>query len=118
MAVSILKQAIGEIDGIRCKIVESGASMERAAFLRQLLEFNNYDVKEQKMVSDDTTSEPTYTIGVTDLTFNPVYAIYDFSLKTPEGGHVTPGYWLQECIECNPSYWLRHRTPHLPEGGV
>ena len=109
MAVNILKQTIGEIDGIRCKIIESGATMERAAFLRQILEFNNYEVKEQKLVSEDPSAEPTYAIGVTDLVFNPVYAIYDFSLKTPEGGYVTPGYWLQECIECNPSYWLRGR---------
>ncbi len=81
--------------------------MERAAFLRQLLEFNNFEVKEQKVVPDDPAQEPTYTIGVSDLVFNPVIAIYDFSLKTPEGDRVTPGYWLQECTECNPSYWLR-----------
>ena len=29
--------------------------------------------------------EPTYTIGVTDLVFNPVFAIYECLLKTLEG---------------------------------
>ncbi len=111
MGINNAKHIIGEIDGIRCSIVESGVTMERAAFLRQLLEFNNYEVREQKVVSDDPAAEPAYTIGVTDLVFNPVFAIYDFSLRTPEGGRVTPGYWLQECIDCNPSYWLRGKKP-------
>jgi hypothetical protein len=111
MGLNNAKHIIGEIDGIRCTIVGSGISMERAAFLRQLLEFNNYEVKEQKVVPEDPAAEPTYTVGVTDLVFNPVFAVYDFSLKTPEGGLVTPGYWLQECIECNPSYWLRAKKP-------
>ncbi len=109
MGINNAKHIIGEIEGVRCTIVESGAGLERAAFLRQLLEFNNLEVREQVLTSETPEGEATYTIGVTDLTFNPTYAVYDFSLKTPEGGRVTPGYWLQECTECNPSYWLRRR---------
>jgi hypothetical protein len=109
MGINNAKHIIGEIDGIRCTIVESGASIERAAFLRQLLEFNNFEVKELKVPSEIEGGETTYTIGVTDLVFNPVFAVYDHSLKIPEGSYVTPGYWLQECIECNPMYWLRKK---------
>lgn len=109
MALNNAKHIVTEIDGVRCTIVESGASVERAAFLRQLLEFNNLEVKELKVVSENQTEEPKYTIGVTDLVFNPVFAVYDNSLKTPEGGFVTPGYWNQECIECDPRYWMRRK---------
>ncbi len=109
MGITNAKHIIGEIDGIRCTIVESGVTVERAAFLRQLLEFNNFEVKELKTVPEPEGGEPQYTIGVTDLIFNPVFAVYDNSLNTPEGEHVTPGYWLQECIECDPMYWRRRK---------
>jgi hypothetical protein len=109
MGINNAKHIIGEIEGVRCTIVESGANIERAAFLRQLLEFNNFEVKELIVPPATEAEEPTYTIGVTDIVFNPVFAVYDRSLKTPEGGYVTPGYWLQECIECEPMYWLRKK---------
>ena len=32
-------------------------------------------------VTEDTDEEPKYTIGVTDLIFNPVFAIYERQLK-------------------------------------
>jgi hypothetical protein len=111
MGINNAKHIIAEIDGTRCTIVETGASPERVAFLKQLLEFNNYEVREQQVTPQTPESEPSFTVGVTDVVFNPAFAIYDFSLKTPEGGFVTPGYWLQECIECNPSYWLRRQKP-------
>ncbi|MGB8490947.1 MAG: hypothetical protein WCE64_07800 [Bacteroidales bacterium] len=109
MGINNAKHIIGEIDGIRCTIVDTGATIERAAFLHQLLEFNNFEVKELKVVPGPEGGEPQYTIGVTDIVFNPVFAVYDNSLKTPEGGHVTPGYWLQECTECDRMYWMRKK---------
>ena len=109
MGINNAKHIIGEIEGVRCTIVESGANLERVAFLRQLLEFNNFEVKELIVTSLTEGEEPTNTIGVTDLIFNPVFAVYDRSLKTPEGGYVTPGYWLQECTECDPMYWQRRK---------
>ena len=109
MGLNNAKHIVGEIDGIRCTIVESGTDMARAAFLRQLLEFNNYEVKELIVPSESAGGEPSYTIGVTDIVFNPVFAVYECLLKTPEGGYVTPGYWLQECIECDPNYWMRKK---------
>jgi hypothetical protein len=107
MAINNAKHIVSEIDGIRCTIVESGVSLERAAFLRDLLEFNNMEVKEIQEASEITGEEPKYTIGVTDLLFNPVFAIYERLLKTREGAAVSPGYWKQECIECDPRYWVR-----------
>jgi hypothetical protein len=109
MALNNAKHIVGEIDGVRCTIVESGASLERVAFLSDLLGFNNLEVKEMQEPSDVPGAEPKYTIGVTDLLFNPVFAVYEKQLKTREGALITPGYWKQECIECDPRYWVRRK---------
>ncbi len=109
MALTNAKHIIGEIDGIRCTIVETGATLERAAFLNDLLSFNNLEVKEMKEISELPDSEEKYTIGVTNLIFNPVFAVYERQLKTREGGIVTPGYWKQECIDCDPRYWMMRK---------
>jgi hypothetical protein len=109
MAINNAKHIVGEMEGVRCTIIESGITNERAAFLRQLLDFNNFDVKELKVTPEAPGEETTYTIGVTDLIFNPVFAIYECLLKTPEGSYVTPGYWNQECMDCDPRYWIRRK---------
>jgi hypothetical protein len=109
MAINNAKHIIGEIDGIRCTIVETGATLERSAFLIDLLSFNNLEVKEIQEVSEVPGEELKFTVGVTDLIFNPVFAIYERQLKTREGAFVTPGYWKQECIECDPRYWMRRK---------
>jgi hypothetical protein len=114
MPINNAKHIIGEIDGIRCTIVETGATLERSAFLSDLLGFNNLEVKELKEVSDVPGEEAKYTIGVTDLIFNPVFAIYERQLKNREGTFVTPGYWKQECIECDPRYWMRRKSARKP----
>jgi len=110
MAINNAKHIIGEIDGIRCTIIETGATLERVAFLSDLLGFNNLEVKEIQEASDTPGQEPSYTIGVTDLIFNPVFAIYERQLKTREGTFITPGYWKQECIECDPRYWIKRNA--------
>jgi hypothetical protein len=110
MAINNAKHIIGEIDGIRCTIIETGATLERVAFLSDLLGFNNLEVKEIQEASDTPGQEPSYTIGVTDLIFNPVFAIYERQLKTREGTFITPGYWKQECIECDPRYWIKRKA--------
>ena len=38
----------------------------------------------------------TFTVGVTDVTFNPTNAIFGRSLKTPTGHVVTLAYWHQK----------------------
>ncbi|HEX2921948.1 MAG TPA: hypothetical protein VHO50_12370 [Bacteroidales bacterium] len=107
MPINNAKHIIGEIDGVRCTIIETGASIERVAFLNDLLTLNNLEVKEMKELTEEPGKEPKYTIGVTDLVFNPVFAIYERRLKTHEGAIVTPAYWKQECVECDSRYWLK-----------
>jgi hypothetical protein len=43
----------------------------------------------------------TFTVGVTDVMFNPVNAIFGRSLRTPEGHVVTLAYWQQKEKESN-----------------
>jgi hypothetical protein len=112
MPLTNAKHIIAEIEDTRCTIVETGATIDRAAFLKDLLEFNNYEVRETQEPSANPGEEPKYTIGVTDLVFNPVFSVYECLLKTREGGYVTPGYWNQECTDCDPRYWLRKRKRH------
>jgi hypothetical protein len=111
MTLTNAKHIIAEINDVRCTVVETGASLERAAFLRDLLEFNNLEVKElpEPAVADAEGAEPKYTIGVTSLIFNPVFAVYECLMKKKEGGYVTPGYWRQECVNCDPRYWIKRK---------
>jgi hypothetical protein len=107
MGLENAKHIVTEIDGVRCTVVETGATIERAAFLSDLLSLNGYEVKEMKEPMKEGQSEQLYTIGVTDILFNPVFAVYERKLKTREGSIVTQGYWRQECIDCDARYWLR-----------
>ena len=100
------KHNVGEVDGVRCTIVETGISHKRAEFLKDLLEFNKFEVKIQEEVSDPPADQKTYTLGVTDIVFNPVIAVYEKSLLTKENRKVTPAYWNQTGIEQNIPYWL------------
>ncbi len=61
MAINNAKHIVGEIDGIRCTIVESETTLERFAFLKQLLEFNNYDVRKQLVQPESEGGEAKYT---------------------------------------------------------
>jgi hypothetical protein len=97
------KHIIEEIDGMRCSLVEKGASPERTGFLKKLLELNGYTVK----IAAEVETE-TFKIGVTDLLFNPVVDVYKRSLKSFTGKKVTPAYWLQESdkeTEAEVHYW-------------
>jgi len=100
------KHIVEEINGIRCTIVEKGATPERCAFLKSLLEFNKLEVMiaEDKMETEGEVV--TNTIGVTDLVFNPVIAVYELGLKTPEGKNVSPDYWDQKTNDPVDQYWL------------
>lgn len=109
MAINNAKHIVGELRGIRCTIIETGASLERVAFLNELLSSNNLEVIEVEELPNNPGEEPKYTIGVTDLLFNPVFAVYERQLKTREGDAVTPGYWKQECTHCDPRYWMKRK---------
>ncbi|MES2645467.1 MAG: hypothetical protein V4717_01230 [Bacteroidota bacterium] len=102
-----------ELDGIKCAIVEKNASAERVAFLKSILAYNRYTVivvpsqpakvapvatapvEGQPLIPAPAATE-TFTVGVTDLTFNPINAIFGRLLKAPGGHVVTQAYWQQK----------------------
>ena len=98
-----------DLDGVKCAIVEKNASADRVAFLRAVLEYNGFTVVAVKSpppkaapAKPDAPPAPeapipeTFTVGVTDVTFNPVNAIFGRLLRTPRGHVVTQAYWLQK----------------------
>jgi hypothetical protein len=106
-----------ELNGVKCAIVEKNASQERVDFLKALLELNKYTVviaatpppKAPVAPPAATPTEATtpdlsetappapasFTIGVTDVSFNPINAIFGRLLKTKDGHTVTLAYWHQ-----------------------
>ena len=98
------KHIVEEINGTRCTVVEKGATAGRVDFLKKLLEFNRFEV----IVAAEIVVEGSpdlFTIGVTDLVFNPVIAVYELSLKTPDGKKVSPAYWNQYSTDSVDEYW-------------
>ena len=107
---------------MKCSIVEKNASKERVEFLKNLLEYNGYTVivaatpapKPAVPAADGAEPTPapaalpapeapapppppsTFTVGVTDLIFNPTNAIFGRLLRTPDGHVVTLAYWNQK----------------------
>ena len=112
MSLSKGKHLVQEIDGVLCTLVETGIDNKRLTFLKELLEFNNFEVRTEEKPGKE--EEPaTFTIGVTDIVFNPVIAVYERSLKRTDGkGIVTPAYWKQEKeIEDVPYFDYRLKNP-------
>ena len=103
-----------DLDGVRCGIVERNVKPERLSFLKDLLELNGYTVVAVASPPPKVAAPPkptegetaeakpeiapapeTYTVGVTDYTFNPVNAIFGRQLKSKNGTVVTMAYWNQ-----------------------
>jgi hypothetical protein len=104
-----------DLDGVKCAIVEKNATKERVEFLKSLLEYNRFTVvvvaspppkaapakptvagEEPVAVPASPPAPETFTIGVTDVTFNPTNAIFGRLLKTKDGHVVTLAYWQQK----------------------
>ncbi len=104
-----------ELNGVKCGIVEKNVTPERTAFLKELLEYNGYTVMvvptpapkqapaPPLKVGEEVAPPPpplpaaeTFTIGVTDYTFNTINAIFGRMLKTKNGHIVTLAYWQQK----------------------
>lgn len=104
-----------ELNGVKCAIVERNVSQERADFLNDLLKLNKYTVvvvsspppkaapaTAAKATTEDVPPVPapapptTFTVGVTDVTFNPINAIFGRLLRTKNGHIVTLNYWQQK----------------------
>jgi hypothetical protein len=108
-----------ELDGVKCGIVEKNVLPERVTFLKNLLEYNKFTVlvvasppakaaatpiaKPVEGEESSTAVEPapvviptTFTVGVTDYTFNTINAIFGRLLKASDGHVVTMAYWQQK----------------------
>ncbi len=107
-----------DLDGVKCAIVEKNASKDRVAFLKDLLEHNNFKVivvpspppkvvptvsGTPKPAEGETASvvaappaPATFTVGVTNVSFNPTNAIFSKLLRTKAGHVVTLIYWYQK----------------------
>ncbi len=96
-----------ELDGIKCAVVQRLASPERVAFVQPLLEQNGYTVvvvpsppaKGAVVAAEgEVVAAPpeTFTIGVTDVTFNATNAIFGRLLRTRDGKVVSLAYWQQQ----------------------
>jgi hypothetical protein len=109
-----------ELDGVKCGIVEKNVAPARVDFLKDLLEQNKFTVvvvpsppakaaapAAKTEESSTVTAEPeiiapeTFTVGVTDYTFNATNAIFGRLLKTTEGQIVTLAYWQQKEMMSN-----------------
>ena len=105
-----------ELDGVKCGIVEKNVSPERVEFLKKLLTYNKYTVVVVPSPAPKAAPAPkpaaegeaapapppppaaptTFTVGVTDYTFNAINAIFGRMLKTPDGHIVTQAFWQQK----------------------
>jgi len=109
-----------ELNGIKCAIVEKNVAPQRVEFLKNLLHFNGYEVvvtaspapkaapapkpvvpanEEAQTIAQPVTPVPppeTFTVGVTDVTFNSINAIFGRLLRTPDKHVVTLAYWQQK----------------------
>ncbi len=106
-----------ELDGVKCGIVEKNVPPARAEFLKKLLEYNRFTVvivpspppkvaaapvvateagAELQPVPPPSAAPETFTVGVTDYTFNTINAIFGRLLRTPDGHVVTLAYWEQQ----------------------
>jgi len=97
-----------DLNGIKCAIVERNVSIDRVTFLKNLLQYNGYTVvvvevnappaKTTEGATDNEASQAQslYTIGVTDVTFNVINAIFGRLLKTTDGHTITLAYWQQK----------------------
>lgn len=96
----------GAIGEQRVTFVEKKIGKERMDFLKKLLECNGFEViiQEEKIKSEE---EPQlYTIGVTDMVFNPTVYVFQRRLKTIDGKHiVNQEYWNQISEDSKPQYW-------------
>jgi hypothetical protein len=106
-----------ELEGVKCAVVEKNVKPERVEFLKWLLEGNGFTViaapspapkaapaakpaeGEAAPATVPTTNDQlptTFTVGVTDITFNTTNALYGRLLRTDTGHVVTVAFWQQK----------------------
>ena len=106
MSLTKGKHTVAEIEGVRCSVVETGLSESRALFLKEILEYNGYEVKMEKEKAKDGAILETFILGVTDIVFNVAIRLYGLKLRKKEGGVVTLQYWNQWPVDPDLPYWM------------
>ena len=112
-----------DLGEVKCSIVEKNCNAERVEFLKKILELNGFTVTVVKSPPPKAAPKPlitiespvetipspeTFTVGVTDLSFNTINAVYNRELKTEDGQIVMPDYWKQSGTipdEVDSWYW-------------
>ncbi|MDI1356120.1 MAG: hypothetical protein PSX36_14470 [bacterium] len=100
-----------DLDGIKCSVVEKNCSPERVAFIKDLLEYNKFKVvvvgsppakiAPKPAVEGETAPPPpppapeTFTVGVSDVSFNLINALFNGELLSKDGKIVNPNFWKQ-----------------------
>jgi hypothetical protein len=128
-----------DLGEVKCAIAEKNCTPERVDFLKRLLENNGFTVIIAKSPppkgAKPTPPKPvaitegaipvdplppeehappppdTFTVGVTDLTFSPINAVFNRELKTFDGAIVSSAYWKQKETNANSGkwYWEKER---------
>ena len=106
MALNKGKHTVTEIEGIRCSVVETGLTGERASFLKGLLQQNGFEVKVENEKAKDGTALDTVLLGVTDILFNAPIQLYMQKLKRDDGNIVTLQYYNQWPADPDLPYWM------------
>ena len=128
---------VEEINGVRCAIVEKNVEPARVEFLKKILEYNKFTVMvaqtpapaakplpkppapvvgaDGQVIPPPPLTPPppapvapnTFTVGVTNISFHAMLAVYERSLFTTEGKIVSIAYWNQEVEKVGELYWER-----------
>ena len=107
MAMNI-KHEFGRIGETFVSFVEKSISKERMEFLKELLEYNGFNVFTEE-VGESEDGNKLYNLGVDDTVFNAVIWVYDRKLRTPERKIVNEDYWNQVNQDFAPQYYERKK---------
>lgn len=99
------RHMFGTIGETRVTFVEKGIDADRKDFLKELLEYNGFEVLIEEDKKKTEEDPQLYTIGVTDMVFNPTIWVFQRKLETFDGHKVTQDYWNQETEDTKPQYW-------------
>lgn len=99
------KHSFGSIGETRVSFIEKKIDEERKEFLSRLLKHNGFEVLVEEEKRKKPEDPQLFTVAVTDITFNPVIAVFERKLKTFDNRKVTPGYWNQLTEDTKPQYW-------------
>jgi len=99
------KHMFGNIEGARVTLVEKEVTEGRSIFLKKILEHNGFEILIQEDKKKEEEDPQLYTVGVTDMVFNPTIWVFQRKLNTFDGHKVTQDYWNQKTEETKPQYW-------------